>query len=82
MGIIGSLIIGLLAGLLASKLMGGSSFGCIGNTVLGLIGGALGGWVLNALNIFPDDSWLGYLITGLIGAVIILYVARLLRGKK
>ena len=38
------LILGLLAGWLAGKLVRGAGFGCIGDIVLGLIGSVLGGW--------------------------------------
>jgi uncharacterized membrane protein YeaQ/YmgE (transglycosylase-associated protein family) len=77
-GLIGSIIIGCLAGFCAGKLMKGGGFGFFMNLLLGLFGGALGGWIFSALGI----EWggiLGQLGTAIIGAVVILYVASLLK---
>ena len=51
MGIIGSIIIGCLAGFCAGKLIKGGGFGFIMNLVLGLFGGVLGGWLFEQLGI-------------------------------
>lgn len=78
MGIIGSIIIGCLAGFCAGKLMKGGGFGLVMNLVLGLFGGVVGGWLFSLLNI----SWggtLGQLGTAIVGAVVILWVASLLK---
>ncbi len=78
MGIIGSIIIGCLAGFCAGKLMKGGGFGLVMNLVLGLFGGVVGGWLFSLLNI----SWggtLGQLGTAIVGAVFILWVASLLK---
>ena len=77
-GLIGSIIIGCLAGFCAGKLMKGGGFGFFMNLLLGLFGGALGCWIFSALGI----EWggiLGQLGTAIIGAVVILYVASLLK---
>jgi len=50
MGIIGSIIIGCLAGFCAGKLMKGGGFGFIMNLVLGLFGGLVGGWLFDMLD--------------------------------
>ena len=78
MGIIGSIILGCLAGFCAGKLMKGGGFGIIMNCVLGLFGGVLGGWLFSLLNI----SWggiLGQLGTAIVGAVVILWLASLIK---
>ena len=78
MGIIGSIIIGCLAGFVAGKLMKGSSMGLIMNLVLGLFGAVLGGWLFEQLGI----QWggiLGQLGTAVVGAVAILWVASLIK---
>jgi uncharacterized membrane protein YeaQ/YmgE (transglycosylase-associated protein family) len=78
-GFIGSLIIGGLAGFLAGKLVKGEGYGCIVNVLLGLFGGALCGWLFSLLGIPEWGGILGQIGTGTIGAVIIVYVASLLR---
>ena len=73
MGLIGSIIIGCLAGFCAGKLMKGGGFGFIMNLVLGLFGGLVGGWLFDQLGI----AWgglLGQLGTAIVGAVAILWV--------
>lgn len=78
MEIILSLILGCLAGFCAGKLMKGGGFGLIMNCVLGLFGGVLGGWLFSLLNI----SWggiLGQLGTAIVGAVLILWLASLIK---
>lgn len=78
MGIIGSIIIGCLAGFCAGKLMKGGGFGFIMNLVLGLFGGLVGGWLFEQLGI----AWgglLGQLGTAIVGAVAILWVASLIK---
>lgn len=80
MGIIGSIILGCLAGFCAGKLMKGGGFGFIMNLVLGLFGGLVGGWLFQQLGItWGGDSTLGQLGTAIIGAVAILWVASLIK---
>ena len=77
-GMIGSIIIGCIAGFLAGKIMRGGGFGCLWNFLLGIIGGVFGGWVFGALGI----SWggtIGTLGTAVIGAVLILWIASLFK---
>ena len=45
MGFIWYIIIGIVAGFLAGKIMRGGGFGLIINLLLGILGGVLGGWV-------------------------------------
>ena len=78
MGIILSLLLGCLAGFCAGKLMKGGGYGLIMNCVLGVFGGVLGGWLFALLGI----SWgglLGQLGTAIIGAVVILWIASLIK---
>ena len=78
MGIIISLLLGCLAGFCAGKLMKGGGFGIIMNCVLGLFGGVLVGWLFSLLHI----SWggiLGQLGTAIVGAVVILWLASLIK---
>ena len=78
MGIILSIVLGCLAGFCAGKLMKGGGFGLLMNLLLGVLGGALGGWLVGVLGI----SWgglVGQLGTAIVGAVLILWVASLLK---
>lgn len=80
MGLIYVLIIGAVCGWLAGKLMKGGGFGIIVNIVLGIVGGFVGNYVLaKLLNISIGGGAVGDIITGLVGAVIVLFIAGLLK---
>jgi uncharacterized membrane protein YeaQ/YmgE (transglycosylase-associated protein family) len=76
---LGAIIIGILAGWLAGKLMRGSGYGIIGDLVLGLIGGVVGGWLFSALNVPGPNGAIGELVVATIGAVILVFIAHTIR---
>lgn len=73
------IIIGAIAGWLAGKIMKGGGFGLVMNIVLGIIGGVVGGWLFSFLGISSDGGTLGSLVTAVAGAVLILFVGRLIK---
>jgi uncharacterized membrane protein YeaQ/YmgE (transglycosylase-associated protein family) len=78
-GIIAWLIIGCIAGWLASVLVAGGGFGVIIDIVVGVVGAFIGGWLSGVLHISLGSGWIGSTITAFIGAVILLFVIRLFR---
>lgn len=72
------LIIGVVAGFLAGKIMKGGGFGLVGDLVLGVIGAFVGGWVFGLLGILPVGI-IGTLIAATAGAVILLFLIRLVK---
>ena len=76
MGFIWYIIIGMVAGFLAGKIMRGGGFGLIINLLLGILGGVLGGWVF-ALFGLAASGLIGSLITSTVGAVLVLWIASL-----
>lgn len=76
---IGTIIIGILAGWLAGKLMSGGGYGLIGDLVLGLIGGVVGGWIFAQLNVAGPSGVIGSLVVATIGAVILVAIVHLVR---
>jgi len=81
-GLLGWLLIGLLAGWLAGKLARGRGFGCIGDIVLGLIGSVIGGWIFTKLGIVHTDTFLFSLAAATVGAVILVSIAHLFFGGR
>jgi uncharacterized membrane protein YeaQ/YmgE (transglycosylase-associated protein family) len=79
-GLIGWLVIGLIAGWLAGKLSRGRSFGCIGDIVLGLIGSVIGGWIFTRLGIVHDNTLLFSLAAATVGAVTLVAIAHFFGG--
>jgi uncharacterized membrane protein YeaQ/YmgE (transglycosylase-associated protein family) len=78
-GIIGWLLIGLIAGWLAGKIARGRGFGCIADIVLGIVGSFIGGWVFVKLGIFGGGFWYS-LAAATLGAVILVSIAHLFAG--
>jgi uncharacterized membrane protein YeaQ/YmgE (transglycosylase-associated protein family) len=72
------LLIGIVAGWLAGKIMSGGGFGLIGDMVIGVIGAFVGGFLLGILG-FHAAGTIGTLITATLGAVVLLYLIRLLK---
>jgi len=81
-GLLGWLLIGLLAGWLAGKLARGRGFGCIGDILLGLIGSVIGGWIFTKLGIVHENTFLFSLAAATVGAVVLVSIAHLFFGGK
>ncbi len=79
-GWIAAIIIGGIAGWLAEQFMK-SEMGLLMNIVLGVVGAAVASWLFGRLGISFGPGWLGYLIAGFIGAVILIFVARAIRQR-
>ncbi|HHT22358.1 MAG TPA: GlsB/YeaQ/YmgE family stress response membrane protein [Bacteroidales bacterium] len=77
MGFFGSIIIGILAGFIAGKIMKGGGFGLLINLFVGLIGSMLGGWLFRLLSISSSDNFLGQLVTATVGAIVFLWILSL-----
>lgn len=80
-GLIGWIIIGLIAGWLAGKLSRGRGFGCIVDVILGLIGAVIGGWIFSKLGIVTF-GFIGSLAAATLGAVLLVSIARLFAGGR
>lgn len=80
MDIITWLIVGLVAGILASYVMGGIGYGLPGDIVVGMLGAVFGSWLLAALGVgIPIAGLPGTILVAFIGAVVLLALIRLLR---
>jgi uncharacterized membrane protein YeaQ/YmgE (transglycosylase-associated protein family) len=83
MSILTWLIVGLVAGVLASMLMGGTGYGLIGDIVIGIVGAFVGGWLFSALGVAsPLGGLAGTIFVAFIGAVVLLFLLRTLRGRR
>ncbi len=74
------LIIGLIAGWLAGKIMKGSGYGLIGDIVIGVIGAFIGAWLWGALHLpILGPWWLTAIVSAVVGACILLFILRLIK---
>ncbi|HZJ13160.1 MAG TPA: GlsB/YeaQ/YmgE family stress response membrane protein [Methyloceanibacter sp.] len=78
LGFIGMLIIGIIAGYIAEKVTS-SDHGLFTNLLVGIAGSFVGGTLANVLNI-QFYGWLGNLLVASIGAVLVLWIWRSIRG--
>ncbi len=82
MEIISTLVIGAIAGWLGSSIFKGSSLGLIGNIIVGIIGSFVGSWSLGKLSVGLGSGWVGAILTGAVGALIILFLLNLIFKKR
>jgi uncharacterized membrane protein YeaQ/YmgE (transglycosylase-associated protein family) len=84
-GVIGTIFIGALAGWIAEKLTG-SDMGLIKNILVGIVGSFIGAFIANALGVRLDEVFQGWfwgnLLVSVFGAVILLVLWRLIRGRR
>ena len=71
-------IIGLIAGWAAGKIMKGSGYGVIMDIILGIVGAVVGGWLMGLLGIY-SGSLIGSTIIAIIGAMFLIWLSRLLK---
>jgi uncharacterized membrane protein YeaQ/YmgE (transglycosylase-associated protein family) len=72
------ILIGLVAGALAGRLVQGSGFGIVGDIVVGIIGALLGGFLFGAFGLSSGGGLIGSLVVATIGAVVLIYGIRLI----
>lgn len=70
------LIVGLIAGFLASVVMRGGGYGIVGDILAGLVGAFIGGWLFGILGISLGGGLLGSIIVAFIGACILIALLR------
>jgi uncharacterized membrane protein YeaQ/YmgE (transglycosylase-associated protein family) len=78
-GWIAAIIIGGIAGWLAEQFMK-SDTGLLMNIVLGIVGAAIASAILSFFGIILG-GWIGYLIAGFIGACLLIWIVRAVRGR-
>lgn len=74
------LIVGLIAGFLASVVMRGGGYGIVGDIIAGLVGAFIGGWLFSLLGISAGGGLLGTIIVAFIGACILIAILRAVSG--
>jgi uncharacterized membrane protein YeaQ/YmgE (transglycosylase-associated protein family) len=78
-GILVWIIVGLVAGFLASHFVKGGGYGLIGDLIVGLLGAVIGGFLVGFF-VHTTVGLFGTIVVAFIGAVLLLFVVRQLRG--
>ncbi|MFL5480948.1 MAG: GlsB/YeaQ/YmgE family stress response membrane protein [Gemmatimonadaceae bacterium] len=80
-GLLAWIIVGLVAGVLASLVMGGG-YGIIGDIIIGIVGAFIGGWLFSTLGVSsPFGGMGGQIFVAFVGAVVLLFLLRLVRRR-
>ena len=75
------LAIGGVAGWLAGLVFKGAGFGIVGNVIVGVLGSVIGGRLFSLLKISVGGEWVGPIVTATAGAVVLLVLIGLIKGK-
>jgi len=82
-GLIGWIILGLLAGAISGWFVGTRSVqGCLPTIVVGVLGGIIGGWLSRELGYGQIESFIGALVFAVIGSIIVRLVLRSIEGGR
>jgi uncharacterized membrane protein YeaQ/YmgE (transglycosylase-associated protein family) len=81
LGFIGAIIIGGIAGWIAERITH-SRMGIIANILVGVIGALFLNTVLRLLNVVPPEGWVAQLVVAAVGAILLIWLWRALRGRR
>ena len=77
------IVVGLIAGAVAARVVAGRGFGCIADIVVGVAGAVIGGFLLGAIfNMSGTVGFLGSIVVAFIGAAVLLAALKLVSGGR
>jgi uncharacterized membrane protein YeaQ/YmgE (transglycosylase-associated protein family) len=80
MDILTWIIVGLIAGVLASLVVRGGGYGIVGDIIVGIVGAFIGGWIFRTLGVSsPFGGLAGTIFIAFIGAVVLIFILRLIK---
>ena len=74
------ILVGIVAGWLAGRLVRGGGFGIIGDLLLGIVGAFIGNWLLPKIGLHLGTGIVSAIVNAALGAIVLLLVIRLLTG--
>lgn len=75
-------VVGVIAGWLAGKIVRGWGFGLLGDLLVGIIGAYIGDWLLPRLNVHVGTGIIALIVNATIGAIVLLLILRLVAGNR
>ena len=79
-GLLVILLVGLIAGWLAGKILRGTGYGIIGDIIVGVIGAFIGAWLWSVLKLpVIANFWVSAIVTATVGAIVLLFILGLIR---
>ena len=71
-------VVGLIAGWAAGKIMKGGGYGVVMEIILGIVGAVVGGWLMGLFGIHAG-GFIGTIIVAIFGAVVLIWITRLIK---
>lgn len=81
-GIIGWLVVGLIAGALAGNVMKGGGYGILGDIVVGLIGAFVGGFLASLAGMQGSTGMIGSIVVAFVGACVMIALVRAIAPRR
>ncbi len=76
------IIVGLISGAIAARVVAGRGFGCIADIVVGVAGAIIGGFVLSLFGVSGTFGFWGSIVVAFVGAAVLLAGLKLLSGGR
>ena len=81
-GLLAWIVVGLIAGAIASRIVAGRGFGCLADIVVGVIGAFVGGFLVSLLLPATTVGFWGSILVAVFGAAVFLAVLKVLAGGR
>jgi uncharacterized membrane protein YeaQ/YmgE (transglycosylase-associated protein family) len=78
---LGTIILGLIAGWIAGLVMRGSGFGVIADIIIGLVGAVIGRWIFSFIGASAHGR-IGYLAMSVVGAIVLVALVHALQAAR
>jgi uncharacterized membrane protein YeaQ/YmgE (transglycosylase-associated protein family) len=83
MGLIGWIVVGLIAGSISGWFVRSRNpQGCIATMIVGVVGGVIGGWLSRQLGLGQVEGFIGAVVFATVGAILVRLVLRTLEGDR
>ena len=77
------IVVGLIAGAIAARVVAGRGFGCVADIVVGVAGAIIGGFLLSSLfGVTGSVGFFGSIVVAFIGAAVLLALLKLVSGGR
>lgn len=73
------IIVGLIAGWAAGRIMGKGGYGPLMDIILGIVGGIVGGFLISLIGMHTSGGLISEIVVAIIGAVFLIWISRMLK---
>jgi len=73
-------VVGLIAGWAAGRIMKGGGYGVVMDIILGIVGTVVGGWLVGVVGIHAG-GFISTILVGILGAVLLIWITRLIKKE-